>query len=82
MKKAKLERIAKETKEAQKLLKQLKCGGGKVKEKSKKEITVASLRSMDDVVEEVDKLMEKKKLKAKKEMMILIQPQYIFFKPS
>ena len=63
MKKAKLERIAKETKEAQKLLKKLKCGGGKVKEK--KEINVASLRAMGDVVEEVDKLMEKKKLKAK-----------------
>ena len=64
IKQAKLERIAKETKDAQKLLKKLKCGGGKVKEK--KEITVASLRAMDDVVEEVDKLMEKKKLKAKK----------------
>ena len=62
-KKAKLERIARQTKEAEKSLKKLK--GGREKSKGQKILTAASLRGMDDVVEEVDRLMDKN-LKIKK----------------
>ena len=54
-KRAKRARIAKETEEVEKSLQKLKKNGGA---KAKK-VTAASLRNMDDVMEEVDRLMDK-----------------------
>ena len=53
-KRSKRARIAKETEEVEKSLRKLKKNGG-----GSKKITAASLRDMDDVMEEVDRLMDK-----------------------
>ena len=58
LEKRKAERIAQETREIEEELKKLK--GKKEKHGGKEKITLKSLRGMDDVVDEVDRLMDKK----------------------
>ena len=66
-KKAKLDRIARETEEAQKLLEKLKKQK-KTKTGKKKKVNVESLREMEDVVVKVDKLMDKELKLGKKKV--------------
>ena len=66
-KKNKLEKIVRETNTIRKSLNKSSGGSGKKKTTTRRSsnVTIASLRKMDDVVSEVDKLMEKKNLKLK-----------------
>ena len=67
LKKNKLEQVARQTKEVEKSLKKLKSGGRDSSDGSRKnkKVDIKSLRAMDDVVEKVDRLMEKNSLKTK-----------------